>query len=71
MNAYRMLRFKIVTSFVIALLGALMFTRLAFIEPFSLATSLPFAIAAAFFIAGLWRARIYLRALQDFGKALR
>jgi len=59
-----MLRFKIATSFVIAVLGAIMFARLAVMAPISTATAFPLAIAAVFVIAGLWRARIYLSALR-------
>jgi hypothetical protein len=68
MDAARMLRFKIATSFAIATLGAAMFARLTTIVPLSLATSLPFVIAAVFCVAGLWRARIYLHALRGLVK---
>ena len=68
MNAQRMLRFKIVTSVLIAALGGIMLARLAAVEPLSLQTVLPFLIAAVFIIAGLWRAQIYFHALRGLAK---
>lgn len=63
-----MLNFKIATSFVIALLGAMIFARLASAEPMAPSNILPFLVASTFIIAGLWRARIYLAALRDVEK---
>jgi hypothetical protein len=63
MSAQRVLRFKIVTSFIIAVLGAATFGRLLAMEPLSSALVLPLLIALTFSIAGLWRAFIYVRAL--------
>jgi len=59
-----MLRFKIATSFAIAVLGAITFARLAVMAPLSAASVFPLTIAAVFVVAGLWRARIYVNALR-------
>jgi hypothetical protein len=63
MSVQRMLRFKIVTSFAIAVLGAVIFGRLVAMEPLSSALIMPLVIALTFSVAGLWRAVIYVRAL--------
>jgi hypothetical protein len=63
MSVQRVLRFKIVTSFVIAVLGAVTFGRLVAMEPLSSALIIPLVIALTFSVAGLWRALIYVRAL--------
>ena len=56
------LRFKIVTSFAFAALGAVMLVRLAAVAPFSPGTLPAYATALIFCLAGLWRGVIYLRA---------
>jgi hypothetical protein len=64
-----MLRFKIATSFGIAVLGAAMLARIVTITPSSSELVLPVAIAAVFIIAGLWRARIFVEALKSLAKS--
>jgi hypothetical protein len=68
MNALARLRFKIVTSFLIAGLGVLMFLRLAVSEPMSGATLIGFLAPVLFVIAGVWRAIIFLKAVRGFAK---
>jgi hypothetical protein len=69
MNALARLRFKIVTSFLIAGLGALMFVRLATIAPISGATLIWFLAPVLFIVAGTWRAVIFLKAARGFAKS--
>ncbi len=68
MNLTR-LRFKIVTSFVIAALGVVMFIRLASIVPISPANLLWFLAPCLFVIAGIWRGLIILRAVRSVAKS--
>lgn len=71
MNPLNRLRFKIVTSFAIAALGAITFARLASVVPFSLSlpTLMPFMLAGIFVIAGIWRGFIYLHAVRSLAKS--
>jgi hypothetical protein len=69
MNALARLRFKIVTSFLIAGLGVLMVLRLATSEPMSGATLIAFVAPILFVVAGVWRAIIFLKAVRGFAKS--
>ena len=69
MNSRAWLRFKIVTSFAIAALGAIMFIRLANSEPISAATIIWFLAPIIFVIAGVWRALIFLKAVRGIAKS--
>jgi len=62
------LRFKIVTSFVIAGLGVVMFIRLANSTPISLTTVVWFLAPALFVVAGVWRGLIFLKAVRGLAK---
>jgi hypothetical protein len=59
-----MLRFKIATSLIIAILGAIMFVRLLDLGLALAPSILPLIVSAVFVVAGIWRAGIYLRALR-------
>ena len=69
MNSRAWLRFKIVTSFVIAGLGAIMFFRLATVVPLSGGTLIWFLAPLLFMIAGVWRAIIFLRAVRGLARS--
>jgi hypothetical protein len=65
MNTRNVLRYKIITSYVIAALGSMMFARVALIQPLTAATGMALGISAIFVLAGIWRARIYSHALKE------
>jgi hypothetical protein len=69
MNPLNRLRFKIATSFGIAILGCVTFARLLSVVPISVTTLVPFIIAAILALAGLWRGLIYLQALRGLAKS--
>lgn len=69
MKSRSWLRFKIVTSFAIAGLGAIMFIRLASSEPISTATLIWFLAPIIFVTAGVWRAVIFLKAVRGIAKS--
>lgn len=58
------LRYKIFTSFAIAILGAIAGVRLAMIAPPSTATIYAYVVLGVFIAAGVWRGLIYLRAAR-------
>lgn len=68
MNAPKLLRFKIATSFAFASLGLIAFARLAASEPASGATMLAFVTLSIFVIAAAWRGFIYVRAMRGPAK---
>lgn len=68
MKALGWLRFKIVTSFVIAGLGAVMFVRLAAMKPISPDMLVWFLAPVVFIGAGVWRALIFLKAIRGLAK---
>jgi hypothetical protein len=70
MKAPAWLRFKIVTSFVIAGLGVVMFVRVAGIVPISPTTLIWFLAPTLFVIAGVWRGVIFLKADERSRKTL-
>jgi len=58
------LRFKAATSFAMAALGCIAFSRLVMIEPFNAATIAPFVVIAVVVLASIWRGVIYLQAVR-------
>ena len=69
MNPLNRLRFKIATSFAIAVLGIIMFARLALILPVSLGTLLPFLAPIILVVAGVWRGLLFIRAVRGLVKS--
>jgi hypothetical protein len=62
------LRFKIVTSFVIAGLGLIMVVRLVSMVPISGGTIIWFLAPSLLVIAGVWRALIFLKAVRGLAE---
>jgi hypothetical protein len=58
------LRFKIVTSFVIAALGLIMFVRLYEAIGITPTTVLDFIAPVLFIVAGIWRGIILMKSLR-------
>ena len=69
MNPLNRLRFKIATSFAIAVLGIIMFARLALILPLSFESFLPFLAPIMLVVAGVWRGVIFLKAVRGLVKS--
>jgi len=68
MNAGR-LRFKVLTSFVIAALGVIMFIRLSSIVPLSGAAVGWLLVPVLLVVAGVWRGLIFLKAVRGLAKS--
>ena len=62
------LRFKIVTSFVIASLGIVMMIRLTQFAPMRPESVILFIAPLLFVVAGVWRGVIFLRAARHIAK---
>lgn len=69
MNVPGRLRFKVLTSFVIAALGVTMAIRLASTVPLSGATVIWFLVPVLFVVAGVWRGFIFLKAVRGGAKS--
>ena len=68
-NPVGRLRFKVGTSFAIAVLGAIAFIRLLGAEPLSSATAMPFVLLGVLIAAGMWRGLIYWQAMRSLAKS--
>lgn len=69
MKPRALLRFKIVTSFLIAGLGAVMFLRLTISVPMSGGSLIWFLAPIIFMVAGVWRAVIFLKAVRGLARS--
>ncbi|MBV8171781.1 MAG: hypothetical protein JO219_07610 [Candidatus Eremiobacteraeota bacterium] len=64
-NTPSRMRFKVATSFAIALLGIIALVRLLSIAPLSGATLAAYAVLFVLIAAAAWRGIIYMRALRQ------
>jgi len=64
MNPQARLRFKIVTSFAVALMGCIAWARLWQATPLSYSSLTAFLIIGLLIVAGAWRGIIYMRLVR-------